>query len=138
MLCKKKAPVAEPRREEEMAETTVDIHKQLATARLPSLPQALLRIMDLAERDDVGLAEIGAVVSQDSGFSAKVLSTANSAYYSRGRSLGNIDQCLSVMGAAQVRRIALNQSVAELFGRFQKASGFDMRYYWFHVLCVLS
>lgn len=119
-----------------MAETTVDIHKQLAMARLPSLPQALLRIMDLAERDDVGLAEIGAVVSQDSGLSAKVLSTANSAYYSRGRSLGNIDQCLSVMGAAQVRRIALNQSVAELFGRFQKASGFDMRYYWFHVLCV--
>lgn len=119
-----------------MAETTPDIHKRLAMARLPSLPQALLRIMDLAERDDVGLAEIGAVVAQDSGLSAKVLSTANSAYYNRGRSLTGIDQCLSVMGAAQVRRIALNQSVAELFGRFQKAGGFDLRYYWFHVLCV--
>ena len=119
-----------------MEETILDIHKQLAMARLPSLPQALLQIMDLAERDDVGLAEIGAVVSRDTGLAAKVLSTANSAFYSRGRSITSIDQCLSVMGAAQVRRIALNQSVAELFGRFQNAGGFDMRYYWYHVLCV--
>lgn len=119
-----------------MEETVLDIHKQLAIARLPSLPQTLLQIMDLAERDDVGLAEIGAVVSQDTGLAAKVLSTANSAFYSRGRSIASIDQCLSVMGAAQVRRIALNQSVAELFGRFQKTGGFDMRYYWYHVLCV--
>lgn len=119
-----------------MEESVLDIHKQIAMARLPSLPQALLQIMDLAERDDVGLAEIGAVVSQDAGLAAKIISTANSAYYSRGRSISNIDQCLSVMGAAQVRRIALNQSVAELFGRFQKTSGFDMRYFWYHVLCV--
>lgn len=119
-----------------MEANVLDIHKQIAMARLPSLPQALLRIMDLAERDDVGLAEIGAAVSQDAGLAAKVISTANSAYYSRGRSIASIDQCLSVMGAAQVRRIALNQSVAELFGRFQKNSGFDMRYFWYHVLCV--
>ena len=121
---------------EEMEESVLDIHKQIAMARLPSLPQALLQIMDLAEREDVGLAAIGAVVSQDSGLTAKVISTANSAFYSRGRSISSIDQCLSVMGAAQVRRIALNQSVAELFGRFQKTSGFDMRYYWYHVLSV--
>lgn len=119
-----------------MEESVVDIHKQIAMARLPSLPQTLLQIMDLAERDDVGLAEIGALVSQDAGLAAKVLSTANSAYYSRGRPISNIEQCLSVMGAAQVRRIALNQSVAELFGKFQKQSGFDMRYFWYHVLCV--
>jgi len=119
-----------------MEANVLDIHKQIAMARLPSLPQALLRIMELSERDDVGLAEIAAVVSQDAGLAAKVVSTANSAFYSRGRSITSIEQCLSVLGAAQVRRIALNQSVAELFSRFQKTSGFDMRYFWYHVLCV--
>jgi HD-like signal output (HDOD) protein/signal transduction histidine kinase len=105
-------------------------------ARLPSLPAALLQIMELAERDDVGLADLAAAVSRDAALAAKVLSTANSAYYSRGRSIATLEQCLSVLGAAQVRRIALNQSVAELFSRFQPAGGFDMRYYWYHVLCV--
>lgn len=119
-----------------MEARALDIHKQLAMARLPSLPQALLQILDMAERDDVGLSEIGNLVSQDAGLAAKVLSTANSAYYSRGRSINSIDQCLSFMGAAQVRRIALNQSVAELFGRFQQHGGFDIRYFWYHVLCV--
>jgi putative nucleotidyltransferase with HDIG domain len=113
-----------------------DIHKQLAMARLPSLPQALLQILELAERDDVGLAEISTVISQDTALAAKILSTANSAYYSRGRSITSIEQCVTVIGATQIRSIALNQSVAELFRRFQKAGGFDMRYYWYHVLCV--
>ena len=105
-------------------------------ARLPSLPQALLQILEMAERDDVGITEMAAVIGQDVGLAAKIISTANSAYYSRGRQVVSIDQCLSVMGAAQVRRIALNQSVAELFGRFQKSGAFDLRYYWHHVLCV--
>ena len=114
----------------------LDIHKQLAMARLPSLPHALLKILDMAEQDDVGLAEIGIHVSRDTGLTARILSTANSAYFSRGRSITSLDQCLTVIGAAQVKRIALNQSVAELFGKFQKTGGFDMRYYWFHVLSV--
>lgn len=113
-----------------------DIHQRLAMARLPSLPAALLQIMELAERDDVGLTELAGAVSRDAALAAKVLSTANSAYYSRGRPIATLEQCLSVLGAAQVRRIALNQSVAELFSRFQPAGGFDMRYYWWHVLCV--
>lgn len=119
-----------------MQETVADIHKQLAMARLPSLPQALLRILELSDRDDVGLGEIAGVIAQDAALAAKVLGAANSAYYSRGRHVASLDQCLSIMGAAQVRRIALNQSVAELFGRFKAASAFDMRHYWFHALCV--
>lgn len=114
----------------------MDIHKQLAMARLPSLPQALLRLLDLAEREDVGLTEIGNLIAQDPGLAARVLSTANSAYYSRGRRLDSIPQCLAVMGVVQVRRIALNQSVAELFGRFQNTGGFDIRHFWFHGLGV--
>lgn len=117
-------------------DTHADFYAQLAQARLPSLPQALLQILDLAERDDVGMADMAEVVSRDTGLAAKVLGTANTAFYSRGRSIANIEQCLSVLGAALVRRIALNLSVAELFGRFRKVGGFEMRYYWHHVLCV--
>ena len=121
---------------ESVLKDTLDIHKQLAMARLPSLPQVLLQILELSEQPDVGLAEIGAVVGKDAGLAVKIVSTANSAYYNRGRSVASVDQCLAVIGASQVRRIAFTQSVVELFGHFQKKQGFDLRYYWYHVLCV--
>lgn len=115
---------------------TLDIHKQLATAKLPSLPQVLLELMSLCDKDDVGMAEIGAVVSKDAGVATRIVGIANSPYYHPGRTLENIGQCLSVLGTSTVRKLALNQSVVELFGSFQKTSHFDLRYFWFHGLSV--
>ena len=115
---------------------TLDIHKQLATAKLPSLPQVLLELMSLCDRDDVGMAEICAAVAKDAGVAARIVSIANSPYYHPGRALENLGQCLSVLGTSTVRRLALNQSVVELFGRFQNANDYDLRYFWFHGLSV--
>lgn len=115
---------------------TLDIHKQLATAKLPSLPQVLLELMSLCDREDVGMAEIGAAVAKDAGVAARIVSIANSPYYRSNHALENLGQCLSVLGTSTVRRLALNQSVVELFGRFQKADQFDLRYFWFHGLSV--
>lgn len=113
-----------------------DIYQQLTAARLPAMPQVLLQILDLCDRDDVGLPEIGAVVAHDAGIAAKIVSVANSSYYRRDHPLGNIEQSLSVLGTAVVRRLALNQSVVELFGNFQKARQFDLRHFWYHALRV--
>lgn len=115
---------------------TLDIHKQLTTAKLPSLPQVLLELLSLCDRDDVGMAEIGAAVSKDAGVAARIVSIANSPYYHPGRALENLGQCLSVLGTSTVRKLALNQSVVELFGRFHKANDYDLRYFWFHGLTV--
>jgi len=115
---------------------SLEIHKRLTTARLPSLPQVLLELLALCDRDDVGMAEIGAVVAKDAGVSARLVGIANSPFYSPKRSLQNIDQCLAVLGTSTVRRLALNQSVAELFGRFQKGNDFDLRHFWYHGLRV--
>ncbi len=115
---------------------SLDIYKRLTTARLPSLPQVLLELLALCDRDDVGMAEIGAVVAKDAGVAARIVSIANSPFYGPKRSLQSINQCLAVLGTSSVRRLALNQSVVELFGRFQKANDFDLSHFWFHGLCV--
>lgn len=115
---------------------SVDIHNQLATAKLPSLPQVLLELLALCDREGVGMAEIAAVVSKDAGIAAKVVGAANSPLYSPNRTLDNLNQCLSILGTNAVRRMALNQSVAELFNRFQKTRDYDLRHFWFHGLSV--
>ena len=119
-----------------MQPNSLDIHKQLTTARLPSLPQVLLQLLELCDREDVGIAEIGAVVAKDTAIAARVVNAANSPYYRPSRTLENIDQCLSVLGTGTVRKLALNQSVVELFGRFQSTGEFDLRHFWFHGLSV--
>ncbi len=113
-----------------------DIHQQLAMARLPALPQVLLQILELCDRTDVGLNEIGEVAANDASIAARIVSIANSSFYRRERALSNLEQCLSVLGTAVVRRLALNQSVVDLFSRFEKASQYDLRHFWFHGLCV--
>jgi putative nucleotidyltransferase with HDIG domain len=113
-----------------------DIYKRLTTARLPSLPQVLLELLALCDRDDVGMSEIGAVVAKDAGVASRIVSIANSPLYRPNRTLDNIDQCLAVLGTGTVRRLALNQCVVELVGRFQKANDFDLRHFWFHGLTV--
>lgn len=115
---------------------SLDIHKRLATARLPALPQVLLELMALCEREDAGIAEIAAAVGKDAGIAARVVSIANSPFYRPDRALHSIEQCLAVLGTTTVRRLTLNQAVVDLFARFQKSRQYDLGYFWFHALSV--
>jgi hypothetical protein len=47
------------------------IYDRLISARLPSLPQVLLELLALCDRDDVGMAEIAAVVAKDASVAAR-------------------------------------------------------------------
>ncbi len=121
-----------------MQEQAAELYQRLAAAHLPALPQVLLRVLELCGRDDVGLAQIGDAVRQDTGIAARVVSIANSTYFSRGRTLDDINRCLAVLGTTNVQRIALNHSVVELFGRFKNQRGIDLASFWQHSLhCAL-
>lgn len=115
-------------------EAPATIHHMLAAARLPALPQVVLQVMLQCEDEAAGLAEIAAVVGQDAAISAQVMRVAHSPYYNRGRSLESLHQCLAVLGTQTVRRIALNQAIFDLFGRFQGAAQVDLVPFWCHAL----
>ncbi len=111
-----------------------NIRHRLASAQLPALPQVLLQVMQQCEAEDSGLAEIAEVVRRDAAIAARILSIARSPYYNRGRSVEALSQCLAVLGTRTVRRIALNQAVLDLFGRFQGAGRSDLAAFWCHAL----
>lgn len=115
-------------------EAPEDIRHRLASAQLPALPQVLLQVMQQCESEDCGLAEIAEVVRRDAAIAARILSIARSPYYQRGRVLDDLGQCLAVLGTRTVRRIALNQAVLDLFGRFQGSAKTDLSAFWCHAL----
>lgn len=117
-----------------MQNQSVDLHHQLAQAQLPSMPQILVQLLDLCDRDEASLAELGGLVNKDAAITARVIAIANSAYYRRSQLLDGLDQCLAVLGSEAVRGVVLNQSIQELFGRFRGGAGFDLRPFWLHAL----
>ncbi len=115
-------------------EVQQDVRHRLAAAQLPALPQVLLQVLQQCESEDSGLAEIAAVVERDAAISARILSIARSPYYNRGRTPESLTQCLAVLGTQTVRRIALNQAVLDLFGRFRADGQVPLASFWCHAL----
>ncbi len=111
----------------------LDIQRRLAAAQLPALPQVLLEVLRQCETEDSGFTEIAEVVRRDAAITARVLSVARSPYYHRGREPEGLNQCLAVLGTRTLRRIAINQAILDLFGRFGKGA-FDLNAFWGHAL----
>ena len=72
-----------------MTQSIQDIRNQLLVARLPAMPQILLKLIELCDADEAGMAELAKLISNDAGMAAKVLGVANSAAPVVGRAVGH-------------------------------------------------
>lgn len=79
---------------------------------VPPYPAVALRLQELVRRADFGLAEVSSVVKSDPVLTADVLRCANSALYSRGAPITNLNQAITMVGADQVTRLALSSGLA--------------------------
>ena len=112
----------------------LNIRSKLSLARLPMMPQVLVRLLDLCHRDAVNFNDIADVISRDAGMSAKVISVASSASnYGRKRP-ANLDQCLTLLGMSTIKTIVINESILQVFRRFTGDRDFDLRRFWGHSL----
>ena len=48
---------------------------------LPSLPTIAVEVLNLAQSDEVDIAEIARIISKDPALSSKILRTVNSSFY---------------------------------------------------------
>ena len=79
--------------------------------KLPSPPEILLELARALDTATVTIDEIGAMVARDPGLSAKVLQLVNSGYFGLGQKTSSVAQAVSLLGAEQLRYIAVTASV---------------------------
>ncbi len=116
------------------ASSSRDIRSKLPLARLPMMPQVLVRLLDLYHRDDVSLGAIAEVICRDAGMATKVISVASSASQ-HGRSRpANLEQCLNVLGMSAIKTIVINESIVQVFRGLTAGRDFDLRRFWEHSL----
>jgi len=111
-----------------------DIRNKLLVARLPAMPQILLKLMELCQDEDAGMAEIAKLVANDAGMASRMMKIANSAAYQRGVRKVGLVQALSTLGLDLIKTMVICESVFQTFNGFPHTSSTDLRGFWKHSL----
>ena len=82
---------------------------------LPSAPKVVRKLMETFNQEDVDTLYVASLLEEDPVLTAKLLKTANSAYFGLSRSVTNARDALNVMGLIKVRALVIAASLGEGF-----------------------
>ncbi|GAB4214146.1 MAG: hypothetical protein Fur007_09760 [Rhodoferax sp.] len=111
-----------------------DIRSRLLTARLPALPQVVVRLLALGQSMESGPAEYAAVVALEPGLAARVVAVANSAAYTRDGGALDLPQACQRLGTQTLKILALSESVFQTFRNFPGGTRAELNGFWAHSL----
>jgi HD-like signal output (HDOD) protein len=107
-----------------------------AHLRLPPFPQVALRVLQLANNENVQLHKLSELISADPAFASEVLTIANSLLYAPRFPASSILQAIAVMGANNLQGLCLTVGVRGYMGKALNQPA--MRTIWRHNLaCAL-
>lgn len=97
---------------------------------LPSAPKVLPRLKRLLSDGNSSMIEIVELIRLDPGISARVLQTANSAYYSKGSRCFNVDDAVNRVGYDQVYELVAYAVASQVLVRPLEAYGIEPDHLW--------
>ena len=103
-----------------------------AHLRLPPFPQVAIRVLQLANNENVQLHKLGELISSDPAFASEVLTVANSLLYSPRYPANSILQAIAVLGANTLQGMCITVGVRAYLGKTMKQAA--MRNVWRHNL----
>lgn len=101
------------------------------TQSLPTIPKVVQELIDTFNNEDVSIEEITRKLTADQVLSAKLLRLANSAYYHVSRTVGTVDDAVTMLGFVTVRTLVISTGLA---GGFKGMPGVDLKQFWRHSL----
>ncbi len=117
-----------------MHQADSDIRNRLLVARLPAMPQILLKLIEQCQSEEVGMAALAELIGKDPGMTGKILGVANSsAYHRSGRKVG-LEHSLTALGTDMIKTLVISESVFQVFNNFSHSNSTDLRGFWHHSL----
>lgn len=102
---------------------------------LPSVPTLYARITEVLQSPQASMQEIGDIISQDVGMTAKILQLVNSAFFGLPRKITRVSQAAGLLGLDTIRTLVLTAGVFKAFEQV-KIPGFDLDRLWGHSMGV--
>ncbi|MGB8260089.1 MAG: HDOD domain-containing protein [Terracidiphilus sp.] len=105
-----------------------------AHLRLPPFPQVAVRVLQLANNENVQLHQLSELISSDPAFASEVLTIANSLLYAPRFPASSILQAIAVLGANNLQGLCLTVGVRAYMGKNLNQPA--MRSVWRHNLAT--
>ncbi len=93
---------------------------------LPVRPGIYNELTDALANPRTSMQEVGTIIEQDPGMSAKVLQMVNSAFFGTTVSVTSVQQAVTFLGLPQIRQLLL---VLEVFEAFEQPNNKKLRYF---------
>ena len=103
-----------------------------AHLRLPPFPQVAIRVLQLADNENVQLHQLCDLISSDPAFASEVLTVANSLLYAPRYPSSSILQAVAILGATTLQGMCVTVGVRAYLGKSMKLPA--LRNLWRHNL----
>lgn len=104
-----------------------------AVSDILSLPETVLRVNEMVDDPQSSAADIGEVIRQDPGLTARLLRIANSPFYGFPSRIDSVPIAITVIGTDQLRDLLLATSAIQVFSDFPNEI-VSMETFWRHSL----
>lgn len=99
---------------------------------LAVLPQVVYKVVELSASTDTAATEIERAIVVDPGFSTKLLTAANSAYYGLPKKVTSVKEAIMFLGFKTVRQIAMTVGLYDMFVGKNDKESLRRRTWWRH------
>lgn len=102
---------------------------RLEDLEIPSLPQAVLKVIELVNDPNVSVRALAGAVKQDPGLTAMILKLANSSVFHQRARVSSLDRALILIGLNAMRSLVFGVSVVQAVD-VQSKNGVHLRRFW--------
>ncbi len=114
---------------------SIEIRMGRATT-LPIFSNVVSQVLALTENSDASARQYEQIIMQDTALTAKILRTANTAYYGGSGKINTLPRALSQLGSNTIRSICLTVAFQSALCSKQLNARFDAASFWQHSIAV--
>ncbi len=97
-----------------------------AVGSLPSLPRTCAALLEALQNPDVPIEQVGRIIEQDVGMTAKVLQLVNSAFFGLLQEITTVRAAVSYLGLDVLKQLVLSAEIFRTFHPQQHIAGFSI------------
>jgi len=121
---------------EEKKEALDSLVKMVDDSEISSIKKIVSGIISIINNPGSTIKDLKELIEVDPPLTASVLRMANSAYYSSGKKISEIEEAVIWIGFDELKELALRQKVCEIFARDEAINGYSRTLLWKHSVAV--